>query len=119
MEDLKYKYANPEEPADGEGLGPVEMTSQEILMSNEVEEYSEAMKLDADKEMRDSMGKTSLAFLDLDTIGTTGSVAIFLGIVVIFAAIFRWFYVQLFTPVEDINETRKEMIRMRKMKKQQ
>ena len=29
---------------EGEGTGPVEMSSQEILMSNEVEEHSDELK---------------------------------------------------------------------------
>ena len=104
---------------EGEGVGPVEMTSQEILMSNEVEEYSEAMKLDADKELRDSMGKTTIAFVDIENMGTTGRVVMFLGIVGVFAGIFRWLYVQLSEGQEDVNETRKEMLRQRKARKQQ
>lgn len=47
-EGLKFVPANPEEPIEGEGSGPVDMTSQEILMSNEVEEYSDDLKRESD-----------------------------------------------------------------------
>ena len=47
-EALKYKYENPDEPAEGEGTGPVDMTSTEILMSNEVEEYSDDLKRESE-----------------------------------------------------------------------
>lgn len=47
-EALKYKFENPDEPGEGEGTGPVEMTSQEILMSNEVEDYSDDLKRESE-----------------------------------------------------------------------
>ena len=51
-DELAFKPANPDEPAEDEGKGPVEMTSQEILMSNEVEEYSDELKREQDSELR-------------------------------------------------------------------
>ena len=88
-------------------------------MSNEMEDISEALQVDASKDLRDSMGKTSIAFFDIDQMGAQGSIIVFVAILAIFAGIFRWLYVQISTPEEDINETRKEMLRMRKEKKLQ
>jgi len=62
---LRYQSPN-EEPVEGEGTGPVDMSPQEILMSNEVEEYSDEMKRETDAEIRQSMGKTSIAFFDIE-----------------------------------------------------
>ena len=64
-EALKYQSPN-EEPVEGEGTGPVDMTPQEILMSNEVEDYSEEMKRETDEEIRQAMGKTQIAFWDFE-----------------------------------------------------
>jgi len=59
------KYTSPREGQEdfegleeGEGAGPVDMTQEEILMSNEVEEYSDEMKREQDEDIRQSMGKT-------------------------------------------------------------
>ena len=58
-EALKFVPANPDEPAaEGEGTGPVDMTSEEIMMSNEVEEYSDDLKRESEQDMRQSLGKT-------------------------------------------------------------
>ena len=57
-EALKFVPANPDEPVEGEGTGPVDMTSQEIMMSNEVEEYSDDLKRESEQDMRQSLGKT-------------------------------------------------------------
>ena len=62
---LRYQSPN-EEPVEGEGTGPVDMTPQEILMSNEVEDYSEEMKRETDEEIRQAMGKTQIAFWDFE-----------------------------------------------------
>ena len=57
-EALKFVSANPDEPSEGDGTGPVDMTSQEIMMSNEVEEYSDDLKRESEQDMRQSLGKT-------------------------------------------------------------
>lgn len=54
------------ELAEGEGTGPVEMSQQEILMSNEMEDYSDELKREQDLEARKSIGKTQIAFFDIE-----------------------------------------------------
>lgn len=60
-ENLRYVPADGEESAEADpnaGRGPVEMTPEEILISSEVEDYSDAMKNEMEEEMRGEMGKT-------------------------------------------------------------
>ena len=52
--------------AEGEGTGPVEMSQQEILMSNEMEDYSDELKREQDLEAKKSIGKTQIAFFDIE-----------------------------------------------------
>ena len=44
FEALKFVPSGDGNPVEGEGLGPVEMTPEEVLMTNEVEEYSDELK---------------------------------------------------------------------------
>lgn len=48
-----------------EASRPVEMSPTESMMSNDVEELSEDMRRENDLEVRKAVGKTSLAFVDL------------------------------------------------------
>jgi len=50
---------------------PVEMTPEESIMSNDVEELSEDMRRENDAEVRKALGKTSLAFMDLENMSLT------------------------------------------------
>ena len=52
FEPLKFVPADPENPLPGEGEGPVDMTPEEVLMTNEVEEYSDELKRQSDEELR-------------------------------------------------------------------
>ena len=64
---LSYKPIDPELGLqEGEGSQPVEMTQQEILMSNEVEDVSEDLQRESTQEARASMGKTTIAFFDIE-----------------------------------------------------
>ena len=92
---LRFAPADPDEPVEGEGSGPVEMTSQEILMSNEVEEYSDELKRELDEETRSSMGKTTLFFIDLENMSGASSLIYLAVVCAIFAAIFFFFYKEL------------------------
>jgi len=49
-EALKFVSSNPDGPVEGEGTEQVEMSSQEIMMSNEVEEYSDDLKRESEQE---------------------------------------------------------------------
>ena len=107
-EALKYKFENPDEPGEGEGTGPVEMTSQEILMSNEVEDYSDDLKRESEQDLRQSLGKTQVAFIDIENMGTGARIICFVAIFAGFAAILKFFHKELADKGPDLNEQRKE-----------
>ena len=94
---LRYSPANPDEQLmEGEGTGPVDMTSQEIMMSNEVEEYSDELKRESDLELRDSLGKTTIAFVNIENMsGVTKGLLVTL-IVAAFGGIAYYFYKELY-----------------------
>ena len=101
----------------GEGSGPVEMTPEESLMSQEVEEYSDEMKRESDDVLRENLGKTSIAFFNIDQMGAGAKFVILCIIVAIFGAIGYFFHKELVVGQPDFNEIRKEEIRARKEKK--
>lgn len=84
-----------------EASRPVEMSSQESLMSNEVEELSEDMRRENDLEVRKAVGKTSLAFVDLENMTATMKTAFVLLAVILFSGIGIFFYNALFVKEES------------------
>jgi hypothetical protein len=93
-ESLKYRPSSAN-PVEGEGSGPVPMTSEEIFMSNEVEEYSDDMKRESDVELRSTMGKISIAFIDIENMSTVSKITLFSIVMVTFAFIGGYFYKNL------------------------
>ena len=113
---LRYQ-SDSEELVEGEGTGPVDMTPQEILMSNEVEEYSDEMKRETDAEIRQSMGKTSIAFFDIENMSASTKALYMLGLVG-FIALIAWLgYKELIDKEPDFNTVRREMINMKRESK--
>ena len=110
---LRYQSPN-EEPVEGEGTGPVDMTPQEILMSNEVEDYSEEMKRETDEEMRQAMGKTQIAFWDFENMSGTTQVLYMIGFFGLIALVAFLVWKNLLEPEPDFNAVRREMINMKK-----
>ena len=110
---LRYQSPN-EEFIDGEGIGAVDMTPQEILMSNEVEEYSDEMKRETDKEMRQSMGKTSIAFFDIENMSTFSRVLCMLAFFGLLAGVAWLAHKELIDKEPDFNTIRREMINQKK-----
>merc|ERR1719273_1639375 len=106
---LRYQSPN-EEPLEGEGTGPVDMTPQEILMSNEVEEYSDEMKRETDMEIRQSMGKTSIAFFDIENMSPLTKVLYMLGFVGLVGLVAWLGYKELIDKEPDFNAIRREMV---------
>lgn len=102
---LKYKPADAEAGlAEGEGEGPVDMTSQEIMMSNEVEEYSDELRREQDDELRGSMGKTSIAFFDIESMGPVSKLLVLLIVLAAFGAVAKFFHGELWEkelPLQD------------------
>lgn len=93
------------------------MTQQEILMSNEVEDISDQLKKEQDDDARNSMGKTSIMFFDIENMSTTSRLVVLVIILAAFAAIGNFFYKELADQEVDENLVRKELIKMRKEKK--
>ena len=116
-EELRYQPADGGELAEGEGSGPVDMTQEEIMMSNEVEEYSDELKREADADLRGSLGKTTIAFVDIENMGFASKLLLFCLIMAAFGGVLYYFYQELYVYEPDANEIRKEMLRMRKEKK--
>ena len=113
---LRYQSPN-EEPVEGEGTGPVDMTPQEILMSNEVEDYSEEMKRENDEEMRQAMGKTQIAFWDFENMSGTTQVLYMIGFFGLIALVAFLVWKNLLEPEPDFNAIRREMINLKKESK--
>lgn len=104
FEDLKHVPANPDSAMEGEGEGPVDMTSQEIMMSNEVEEYSDDLKRESDSATRAGLGKTQVAFIDIENMSTGARVFFFVAILGIFLAILKFFHGELVDKSVDVND---------------
>ena len=113
---LRYQSPN-EEPVEGEGTGPVDMTSQEILMSNEVEDYSEEMKRETDEEMRQAIGKTQIAFWDFENMSVATQVLYMIGFFGLLALVAFLVWKNLLEPEPDFNAVRREMINLKKESK--
>lgn len=117
-ESLKPVPANPDEGLQpGEGTGPVEMTQQEVLMSNQVEDLSDELKRESEEDLRGSLGKTSIAFIDIENMGFFANFFVVITVLSLFAGIGYYFYNELVLGDVDINEQRKEQLRTRKEKK--
>ena len=74
----------------------VEMSPQEQVMSSDVEELSEDMRRETDAEARKSLGKTQLAFVDLENMDSVTSTIWILFASVLFGGIGYFFYQKLF-----------------------
>lgn len=113
-EALKYVPENPDEEIEGQGTGPVDMSEEELIMSNEVEELADEMKREANEDIKANMGKTSIAFMDINNMSTSQNI-IFLSVVFGLAyAAFKFVYAELVENKDDFNKERKEKIATRK-----
>ena len=79
-------------------------------MSNEVEEYSDEMKRESDLELKASMGKTQLAFVDLTTMSPTTRIICLVIAIVFFGLVGYIFYKQLFAKDPNPDKIRKDKI---------
>jgi hypothetical protein len=91
-EELRYKGDSSEPEASRQ----VEMTPEESIMSNDVEELSEDMKRETENESRKALGKTTLAFIDLENMSATVKTACILFTTILFGGIGYFFYLGLF-----------------------
>ena len=87
---------------------PVDMTAEEAMMSNDVEELSEDMKRESDIESRKAMGKTSLAFIDLENMNNGTQLAFICLAAAFFSAIAWYFYTNLFN--KSVEMTHREKV---------
>ncbi len=72
------------DPTSEEAKKALELTSAESIMSTQVEELSEDLKRENDEEIRQSMGKTSVAFIDLQQVSTAGRFATLVAVFLLF-----------------------------------
>ena len=70
----------------------MDMTAEESIMSNDVEELSDDMRRENDMEARKSMGKTTLAFIDLENMSATMKTAFLLLATILFGGLGYFFY---------------------------
>jgi hypothetical protein len=91
-EEMRYQ-GDSSEP---EASRPVEMSPEESIMSNDVEELSEDMRRENENESRKAMGKTTLAFIDLENMSATVKTACILFTTILFSGIGYFFYLGLF-----------------------
>lgn len=116
-ESLRYVQADPDAPIPEEAKAPVQMTSLEIAMSHVVEELSDELTAELQDQQRSSMGKTQIAFFDISTMSTMSRLVVLVGVLAIFGAVGRFFYKELFDKEPNVNDVRKEMLKMRKEQK--
>ena len=72
------------DPTTEEAKNALELTSAESIMSTQVEELSEDLKRENDEEIRQSMGKTTVAFIDLQQVSTAGRIGTLVAVFVLF-----------------------------------
>ena len=82
-----------------------------------MEEYGDELKREQDDELRQSIGKTQVAFMNIDGMSAPVQAMVVMTILAAFAGILYFFYNELAVPKQDINDARKEEIRMRKEKR--
>ncbi len=86
-------------------------------MSSEVEEVSEDMRRELEDELRESMGKTQVAFLDIASM-STGSKVLYASLVALFFAVVgSVFYSLLFAEQEDAAKAHRAKVQQRKEKR--
>ena len=114
-EELRYTEGDTTDP---QAKRPVDMTSEELKMSNDVEELSEDMRRENDKENRKSLGKTTLAFIDLETMPASLQAFFVVSAAALFGGLGMFFYRSLFVKEESVMDKRKRMLEERQSKKQ-
>ncbi len=85
-------------------------------MSNEVEELSEDMRRENDLEVRKAVGKTSLAFIDLENMPATLSTGAVIFATILFSTIGWFFYRSLFVKEADLHKQKREKLAAKRSK---
>lgn len=89
------------------------------MMTNDVEELSEDMRRESDEEMRSGLGKTQLAFMDLETMSTNAKIACIIAATLFFSSVGYFFYQTLFVKeVDPLRVKKQEMKAKRRAVKQ-
>lgn len=109
-EEMRYQ-GDSNEP---EASRPVEMSPEESIMSNDVEELSEDMRRETESETRKAMGKTTLAFIDLENMSATVKTACILFASILFGGIGYFFYLGLFAKEDDPIRAKREKLNARR-----
>ena len=84
------------------------------IYANQVEELSEDMRRESDLEVRKALGKTSLAFIDLQTMSTATKTGCIILATFIFTVIGVFFYYALFVKEVDPLKVKREKLAARR-----
>jgi len=93
------------------------MSPEEQMMSSEVEELSEDMRRETDLENRKSLGKTTLAFINLEDMSAGVAILCVSLAVVMFSSLGFFFYKNLFEAKEEPGKARRRQVEERRAKK--
>lgn len=115
-EELRYQGDNPDE--DEAAKRPVEMSPEEQMMSSDVEELSEEMRRETDLESRKNLGKTTLAFIELEGMSVTLQMVFLMLAIVLFGGLGFFFYKELFVGKEDPVKEKRRKFEEKRAKKQ-
>ena len=102
------------DPTSEEAKKALELTSAESMMSSEVEELSEDLKRENDDEIRQSRGKTSVAFIDLQQVSTAGRLATLVAAFLLLFFIGSYFYKMLFVKEADPFKLKRESLKKKR-----
>ena len=87
-------------------------------MTNDVEELSEDMRRESEEEVRAGLGKTQLAFMDLENMSNNAKIACILAATLFFGSVAYFFYQTLFVQeVDPLRVKKQEMKAKRRAEK--
>lgn len=88
-------------------------------MTNDVEELSEDMRRENEEEVRAGLGKTQLAFLDLENMSSTAKIASIIAATIFFSSVGFFFYQTLFVKeIDPLRVKKQEQKAKRRQEKQ-
>jgi len=89
------------------------------MMTNDVDELSEDMRRESEEAVRANMGKTQLAFMDLENMSNNAKFACIIAATLFFVSVGYFFYQTLFVQeVDPLRVKKQEMKAKRRQEKQ-
>ena len=103
--DLRWKGEITEE-----AKRPVEVSQIEQMMTNEVEDLSEDMLREKEEANRAGLGKTQLAFMDLENMSNNAKVACIIAATLFFTSVAYFFYqIMIVMAIDPLRVKKQEM----------